>query len=73
MKLGQFCREYRLSIGTTLKDIEGSDDIKSLSAFEHGRSTNFNHYLKYWWYAAKVGDVDNFNTKFSDYIKGESK
>lgn len=46
--VGKLCREYRMiHLEATLKDIEGSDNVKSLSNFEHGRSTNINHLLKY--------------------------
>lgn len=31
----------------TLKEIEGSEDVKTLSSFEHGRSSNLNHMFKY--------------------------
>ena len=46
--IGKLCREYRMiHLQATLKEIEGSENIKSLSSFEHGRSTNINHLLKY--------------------------
>lgn len=31
----------------TLKEVEGNENIKTLSSFEHGRSTNLEHLLKY--------------------------
>lgn len=35
-------------LNKTLQDVQGSSEgIKTLSAFEHGRSTNFNHIFKY--------------------------
>lgn len=48
--IGLVCREIRLDKGLTLKDLSKRTDInmKTLSAFEHGRSTNMNiliHYL----------------------------
>ena len=46
--IGKLCREYRMiHLQATLKEIEGNENIKSLSSFEHGRSTNINHLLKY--------------------------
>ena len=46
--LGAMCRNFRIDVlGKTLKEVEGSEDIKLLSAFEHGRSTNYNHFFKY--------------------------
>lgn len=47
-RIGKYCRYYRMHIlEMTLKEIEGSEDIKALSSFEHGRSTNIKHLLKY--------------------------
>lgn len=42
-------RDFRMNIlNKTLQDVQGSNEgIKTLSAFEHGRSTNFNHIFKY--------------------------
>lgn len=46
--LGESCRKFRIEVlDKTLKEVEGSDDIQLLSAFEHGRSTNYNHVFKY--------------------------
>lgn len=67
--LGQFCRDYRLSKGVTLKDIEGNDHIKALSAFEMGRSTNYEHFLKYALYAQKIGDYENFTIQFTKALR----
>lgn len=47
-KVGQYCRYFRKHIlHKTLKEIEGSEDVKTLSSFEHGRSSNLNHMFKY--------------------------
>lgn len=42
-------RDFRMNVlNKTLQDVQGSNEgIKTLSAFEHGRSTNFNHIFKY--------------------------
>lgn len=47
--LGKLCRKFRLEVlEMTLKDVQGSlEGIKTLSAFEHGRSTNYEHIFKY--------------------------
>lgn len=46
--IGAYCRSYRVNVlKLTLKDLEGNDNIKTLSSFENGRSTNMNHLLKY--------------------------
>lgn len=47
-RIGKYCRYYRMHVlEMTLKEIEGSENIKALSSFEHGRSTNLEHLLKY--------------------------
>lgn len=46
--IGKYCRNYRITIlELRLQDIEGNENVKSLSSFEHGRSSNINHLLKY--------------------------
>lgn len=47
--LGKACRKFRMDVlGKTLKQVEGTDSgIKTLSAFEHGRSSNYEHIFKY--------------------------
>lgn len=47
--LGKHCRKFRLEIlDKTLKEVQGMEyGIKALSAFEHGRSTNYEHIFKY--------------------------
>ena len=46
--IGKLCREYRMiHLQATLKEIEGDENIKSLSSFEHGRSSNLDHFIKY--------------------------
>lgn len=46
--LGKYCRTFRIeTLGKTLKEVEQDDYIKTLSAFEHGRSNNYEHVFKY--------------------------
>lgn len=46
--IGKYCRDYRLTVlNKTLQDVAGKDNIKTLSSFEHGRSKNLEHLLKY--------------------------
>nr|CAI8715535.1 hypothetical protein PHANIE_0010 [Acinetobacter phage Phanie] len=52
MSLGNYCREFRLSCQATLSDLATNNNeperlIKSISAFEHGRSTNYK-YLQFY-------------------------
>ena len=42
--IGKYCRKFRITeLECSLKDIEGNENIKALSAFEHGKSSNINH------------------------------
>lgn len=47
--LGSHMRTFRIDIlDKTLKEVQGSElGIKTLSAFEHGRSSNYEHIFKY--------------------------
>lgn len=46
--IGKYCRKFRINeLELTLKELEGDENIKALSAFEHGKSSNVNHLLKY--------------------------
>lgn len=47
-KVGEYCREFRMQrLRLRLQDVEGSENVKTLSGFEHGRSTNIYHLFKY--------------------------
>ena len=47
-KIGKYCRNFRITeLELTLREVEGSENIKALSSFEHGRSTNIKHIIKY--------------------------
>ena len=58
--IGKKCREYRLALGATLKEIEGNSAVGLLSAFEMGRSSNVIHFLKYMDFALEHGDIEQF-------------
>ena len=48
LKIGKYCRKFRITeLEMTLKEVEGCDNVKALSSFEHGRSSNMNHLIKY--------------------------
>ncbi|MEF4813644.1 hypothetical protein U9725_23450 [Escherichia coli] len=40
INFGKYCREYRMSKGVTLAQLSPDINIKTLSAFEMGRSSN---------------------------------
>lgn len=47
-KVGQYCRNFRIEVLTaTLEQVANGTNIKTLSGFEHGRSNNLLHVLKY--------------------------
>lgn len=57
MKINRFCKQFREEIlKITLQEMENKTGInlKTLSAFEHGRSTNINHLNSYY----KICDED---------------
>lgn len=58
--IGNYCREYRLKHGIKLKDMTDGEQIKTLSAFEMGRSSNIKHLEKYIILSVKINDSDNF-------------
>lgn len=64
--VGNYCKEFRLSLGMTLKDLSESSGIgiKTISAFEHGHSSNMNILFHAYWNACD-GDVE-LQKKFSD-------
>ena len=65
--VGEYCKVYRaITLNMTLKRMSELTDInmKTISAFENGRSTNMDHFIEY----SKLGDdiqrqqfLDGFN------------
>lgn len=48
--IGEYCRVYRaITLNMTLKTMSELTDInmKTISAFENGRSTNMEHFIQY--------------------------
>lgn len=71
--IGQFCRGYRLSKGVRLIDLTLGGQIKTLSAFEMGKSSNVNHLITYIELSQMLGDSDNFMNQLNEAIKNEHK
>ncbi len=64
MTIGKFCQAFRTDVlKLRLKDL-APDTIGTLSAFEHGSSTNMNHLLTY--YKAATAEQ---RTVFMDGLK----
>lgn len=48
ISIGSYCRNYRVNkLKMTLREVEGNEQIKTLSGFENGRSSNLDHLIKY--------------------------
>lgn len=48
LKVGKYCKNFRMiELEKTLREVGGEGNFKTLSSFEHGRSTNINHLWKY--------------------------
>lgn len=58
--IGNYCREYRLTHGITLKELTGEHRVKTLSAFEMGRSSNMEHLKLYVKLSVVKNDTNNF-------------
>lgn len=60
--VGNYCRQYRLKHRITLTSISSDmTHLKSLSAFEHNKSSNLKHIAVYAKLAKALGDIDNFS------------
>ena len=57
--VGNYCREYRLKHGVTLKQLVG-DKVGTISAFENGRSSNIEHLKLYMKLSIEKYDTLNF-------------
>ena len=71
--VGEYCKQYRKQLGLKLRDVEGSSNIKALSAFESGRSTNIKHLEKYVILSVDNGDDSKFMFGLTQVIIKEHK
>lgn len=69
--IGDYCREYRIKKGVTLKELTGGKQVKTLSAFEMGRSSNIAHLIPYVDLSIKHGECDLFMDGLANQIKGD--
>lgn len=67
--IGEYCRKYRIEKGATLIELTGGSQIKTLSAFEMGRSSNINHLKPYIELSLKYNEVDLFLSGLTDEIR----
>lgn len=57
--IGNYCRKFRISLDLTLNDISEISEIKvkTISAFENGRSSNMNILFHVYWNLCKGDPV----------------
>ena len=55
--ISEYCKKYRISKGVKQKEL---GNVKVISSFENGRSTNIKHLDKYISIAIKHNDLDCF-------------
>lgn len=67
--IGEYCRKYRIEKGATLIELTGGSQIKTLSAFEMGRSSNINHLKPYIELSLQYNEVDLFLSGLTDEIR----
>lgn len=61
--VGEYCKQFRLNeLNMTLKDIATDGNIKTISSFEHGKSTNMKHLFKY------VDNCQDYKQKLNFFI-----
>lgn len=58
--LQNYCKRYREQKGVLLRELTRGQQIKTLSAFESGRSTNIGHFEKYVRLSILMGDYQGF-------------
>ena len=68
MLIGEYCRKYRTDKGVTLKELGGDEQVKNLSAFEFGRSSNIAHFIKYVELATLMDEEQEFMVGFLETV-----
>lgn len=64
--IGQYCRQYRKKCNKRLQDIDSN--VKTLSAFESGRSSNINLLAGYVKLSLERDELDQFMIGLSIYL-----
>lgn len=71
IKIGSYCRKFRkYELEMTLEEVANGDNIKTLSAFEHGRSSNMFHIMKYLYACKDNGYKMGFIQGLNDIMGG---
>ena len=72
--LGEVCRQFRIANHIKLREIEGNQNIKTLSGFEMGVNLSSKHFVKYLRYALNHNLLNDLNTRIAEaLINGEGK
>ena len=69
--IGLYCRKYRVDNNITLNNVSDDENIKTLSAFEMGRSSNMKHLINYIKLSIKLNDSENFLLGLIKEIEGK--
>lgn len=68
--IGEYCRKYRINKGTTLKELTEGKQVKTLSSFEMGRSSNIHHLQPYINLSVKYSEELEFMNGLIKEIRG---
>lgn len=61
VELGSYCRKYRMfHAEVPLREVAGQEQVKNMSGFEHGRSSNVEFLVHYMRLADRRGELDMF-------------
>lgn len=72
--LGSFCRKYRMfHAEVPLREVAGDDQVKNLSGFEHGRSSNIELFVHYMRLADSRGEITMFFDGMKEAVLGEEE
>lgn len=67
--IGNYCRKYRTDKNITLSELTKGRQVKTLSAFEMGRSSNIKHLELYIKLSIELNDENNFMNGLTNIIK----
>ena len=69
MELFKVCYMWRTFAGLKQSEIYGEDKVKTVSAFENGRSSNLKHFERYYSLAIAMGQKDDFEYFLNYHIE----
>lgn len=69
VELGSYCRKYRMfHAEVPLREVAGEDQVKNMSGFEHGRSSNVEFLIHYMRLADRRGELTMFIEGMRDNV-----